>query len=68
LKWYDEPTSLPKTLENINLLFALIFTMEAVIKIIGLGRNYFKDSWNLFDFFIVIGTFIGISLEYIFNI
>jgi hypothetical protein len=34
----------------------LVFTFEVVLKIVALGKvwyNYFKEGWNLFDFFVV---------------
>lgn len=33
-----------------------IFTVEAIIKIFALRRNYFKEAWNIFDFTVVVGT------------
>ena len=41
LKWYNEPESLPNVLEILNYFFALIFTVEAIIKIIAYGIEYF---------------------------
>jgi hypothetical protein len=50
----------------INYLFALIFTLEMIIKISALGfRTYIRDSWNKFDFLIVLGTNTGILLFYV---
>jgi hypothetical protein len=43
--------------------FAFIFTVEFVIKLFALRRNYWKDAWNLFDFFCVVATFLGIILD-----
>jgi len=38
-----------------NLIFTIIFTVEVVLKLIGLGvRGYSADRFNLFDAFIVI--------------
>lgn len=75
----------------VNLVFAAIFTMEAILKLLGLGwRQYFKgermlrvslplgephtpmlspcppcpEAWNRFDFTIVVGTIIGLSLKW----
>lgn len=64
LKWYEQPDNLNFTTDVINQIFTGIFTLEAVIKIIGLERNYFKDSWNIFDFIIVLGSLgsLGLSL------
>ena len=47
-------------LEACNTLFAMVFTIEAVIKISALKMKYFDDSWNKFDFAIVLGTNIGL--------
>ena len=63
LKWYGEPEILPTALEVINYVFAGIFTVEAVIQIIALREHYFSDGWNVFDFAIVIGTYIGITVS-----
>lgn len=50
-------------LENINYVFAAIFSIEASLKILGLGpKIYFAERWNCFDFFIVIGTIISIFI------
>lgn len=37
--------------------------MEAILKIYALRNKYFLDGWNVFDFIIVIGTFIGILIS-----
>ena len=55
-------------LEMINYAFAIIFTVEAVIKLAGLQWNYFDDNWNRFDFAIVCGTNIGIVLLFAVNV
>lgn len=44
------------TINTINLIFLVIFHIEATIKISGFGMFYFKDSWNKFDFSIVVLT------------
>jgi len=38
------------TLEILNYFFSIIFNIEAVLKLIGIGFHYFKNSWNRFDF------------------
>ena len=41
-------------LDIINLVFSVIFLLEAAIKLIGYGkRSYFESVWNQFDFFLV---------------
>jgi hypothetical protein len=44
-------------------MFSFIFLIEALIKLIGFGRRYFMDSWNLFDFIVSVLSVIGILLE-----
>ena len=49
-KWVDY-------FEIINYIFLAIFVCEATMKIACMGKKYFKDSYNVFDF-----TIISISL------
>src|SRR3569832_60223 len=50
-------------LDFLNLVFTSIFAIECVLKLIALKpKNYFGDSWNVFDFVIVIGSFIDITM------
>lgn len=63
MSFYEEPSALSKATEILNYIFAVIFTLEAIIKIIGLGKSYFKEKWNVFDFVIVVGTFAGIMVS-----
>ena len=37
----------------VNLVFSIIFLLEAIIKITAFKGEYFRESWNRFDFFIV---------------
>jgi hypothetical protein len=46
-----------------NYVFAVIFTLECVLKMFALRGNYFKDNWNLFDFICVIATMVGILID-----
>jgi len=44
-------------MEYVNYGFASIFTIEAILKLLGLGpRKYFDEKWNIFDFVVVVGT------------
>ena len=49
-----------QVLDFLNYIFAVIFFVECVMKLIGLCLVYFSNSWNRFDFFIVIGTTFGL--------
>jgi hypothetical protein len=60
LNWLLIDPGLESTLEVINIVFTGIFTLEAALKIIGSGKMYFSKYWNLFDFGILILTYIQI--------
>jgi len=50
-------------LEIANTLFMVIFLVEAVLKLTGLGaRVYFSSGWNRFDFFLVFTSVLDIVL------
>lgn len=53
---------------QINLVFALIYTVECGIKIYVLRKVYFKDNWNRFDFVIVVFALIGLFTEKVFKL
>ena len=47
-----------------NYAFTAVFTVEVIIKLIGLGtKSFVKDRFNLFDTFVVIISYIEISLS-----
>ncbi|XP_074617783.1 voltage-dependent L-type calcium channel subunit alpha-1D-like isoform X1 [Acropora palmata] len=50
-------------LYNLNTAFTFVFLSEAILKLIAFRQNYFRDFWNVFDFFIVITTLVGFFLE-----
>ena len=56
LTWYGEPEELPVLLKKVGVLFNIVYTIEASMKIIALGSKYFDDNWNRFDFIIVLVT------------
>ena len=48
------PSSWTPIISDINVAFTIIFTVELVLKIVGLGpRRYIKDYFNIFDAVIV---------------
>ena len=52
----------------LDLTSTIIFTLEAVVKIVSLGiilekGTYLRDSWNFLDFFIVVSTLIDVSIS-----
>ncbi len=40
-------------------VFIVIFTIECVMKVIGLRWYYFKQPWNVFDFVVVVFSLVG---------
>jgi voltage-dependent calcium channel L type alpha-1D len=60
MEFYGQSEIYGKFLEVMNTMFAMIFTVEAVIKISALRKRYFEDNWNKFDFVVVAGTNAGL--------
>jgi len=55
LEYYEAPTSYNKLLDGLDTFYIVVFTVEAMVKVVGLGwKQYIGSSWNKFDFFIVI--------------
>ena len=54
-----------RILDDIGIGFTLIFFLEAMIKIIGLGTRYFKITENIFDFIIALISGIAIFSQYL---
>ncbi|XP_049622331.1 sodium channel protein type 5 subunit alpha isoform X9 [Suncus etruscus] len=50
-------------LTKINLLFVAIFTGECIVKMAALRHYYFTNSWNIFDFVVVILSIVGTVLS-----
>ncbi|MBZ3883326.1 Sodium channel protein type 11 subunit alpha [Sciurus carolinensis] len=46
-------------LENLNIAFVVIFTIECLIKIFALRQYYFTNGWNLFDCVVVVLSIIS---------
>ena len=64
ITYFGEPDSYSMTLNIFNWAFALIFTVEAALKLVAFGTcGYFMQPWNTFDFVIVLGTAIGLAMS-----
>lgn len=51
-------------LDVINLIFTVIFLLEAGVKLLAQGCNgYFAQSWNVFDFVVVICSLVEIAIS-----
>jgi hypothetical protein len=62
MDYYDAPYTYNRVIEIGNIVFISIFTVEAVLKILGHGiKFYFLENWNKFDFLIVILSLIALD-------
>ena len=50
-------------IEHINMFFILIFVIEMILKMLGIGlKMYFKDAANIFDFIVVAISMVDVVL------
>lgn len=67
--WFGEPADLQDRLDGFNLTFNIIYTIEAIIKLIAFGKDFFNEGWNNFDLMIVLAAWFGkISETYGINV
>ncbi|XP_020280944.1 muscle calcium channel subunit alpha-1 isoform X8 [Pseudomyrmex gracilis] len=61
MKFYRQPEVYTNALDVLNMIFTAVFALEFVFKLAAFRfKNYFGDAWNVFDFIIVLGSFIDI--------
>ncbi|XP_070132943.1 voltage-dependent calcium channel type D subunit alpha-1 isoform X5 [Drosophila bipectinata] len=61
MKFYNQPQWYTELLDALNMIFTAVFALEFVFKLAAFRfKNYFGDAWNVFDFIIVLGSFIDI--------
>jgi len=47
-----------------NIIFFCLYVIEMLVKWVGLGiKGYFKDTWNVFDFFLVVCSVADLALD-----
>ena len=46
-----------------NYVFTTIFFFEAALKLIAYGKTYFNNTWNKFDFFVVVASIFDVLME-----
>ena len=65
INWYGCPQNLLDSFEYANYFFTIVFTFEAIIKIIALSiRGYFSKGWNIFDFLIVLISYVTLIIGF----
>ncbi|CAM1306331.1 Uncharacterised protein r2_g1613 [Pycnogonum litorale] len=61
MKYYKQPEDYTEALDILNMIFTAVFALEFLLKLAAFRfKNYFGDAWNVFDFIIVLGSFIDI--------
>uniref|UniRef100_A0A8B9KIU9 Calcium channel, voltage-dependent, R type, alpha 1E subunit a n=1 Tax=Astyanax mexicanus TaxID=7994 RepID=A0A8B9KIU9_ASTMX len=67
MKYYSAPPMYDVVLKHLNTAFTVLFSVECVLKILAFGfmvsLNYFRDTWNIFDFITVLGSITEIVVE-----
>ncbi|XP_013413556.1 sodium channel protein 1 brain [Lingula anatina] len=63
LEHYRQSALMTQVLEYFNIVFTTIFSLEALVKIIGMRWHYFRRVWNVFDFIIVVLSIVGIAFN-----
>ncbi|XP_074524114.1 voltage-dependent R-type calcium channel subunit alpha-1E [Halichoeres trimaculatus] len=64
MKYYSAPPAYEAVLKHLNTAFTVLFSVECVLKIMAFGfLNYFRDTWNIFDFITVLGSITEIIVD-----
>ncbi|XP_018582301.2 voltage-dependent R-type calcium channel subunit alpha-1E isoform X2 [Scleropages formosus] len=64
MKYYSAPATYDTVLKHLNTAFTVLFSLECVLKILAFGFiNYFRDTWNIFDFITVLGSITEIVVD-----
>ena len=62
MDYYGASEEYLMALDICNLVFVIIFTIEAILKLIGQGPTYyFYIDWNKFDFAVVILSLVSLG-------
>ena len=59
LEHYDQDPEFTRWTDYVNFVFIAVFTLECIMKLIGLRHYYFKQPWNVFDFVVVALSLLG---------
>ncbi|XP_052332755.1 voltage-dependent R-type calcium channel subunit alpha-1E-like isoform X1 [Oncorhynchus keta] len=64
MKYYSAPAAYDTVLKHLNTAFTVLFSLECILKIMAFGFvNYFRDTWNIFDFITVLGSITEIIVD-----
>lgn len=62
--WYMQPEDYELPILIVNYIFVVIFTLEAIVKLLAMHCLYFKEAWNIFDFTVVVLTIIILIINW----
>ncbi|KAJ3594452.1 hypothetical protein NHX12_003759 [Muraenolepis orangiensis] len=63
--YHSAPAAYDMVLKHLNSAFTVLFSMECMLKIMAFGIvNYFRDTWNIFDFITVLGSITEIVVDF----
>ncbi|XP_035277462.1 voltage-dependent R-type calcium channel subunit alpha-1E-like [Anguilla anguilla] len=64
MKYHSAPAAYDTVLKHLNTAFTVLFSLECILKIFAFGfMNYFRDTWNIFDFITVLGSISEIVVD-----
>jgi len=64
MTYYQQSLEYENRLIQVNLFFTAVFIVEASLKISAFGpKNYIHNSWNQFDFFVVVCSILDIAMD-----
>ncbi|KAJ9447984.1 Sodium channel protein 60E [Diplonema papillatum] len=63
LQHYNQPSGVTDFLFISNWFFVIVFTVEALIKLVAFSYHYFEDGWNRFDISIIAVSWIATMLS-----
>lgn len=44
-------------------MFTAVFTLECIMKLMALSKEFFTNKWNVFDLVIVLASLLDLGLE-----
>ena len=62
IEHYNQTDAVKESLKILNIIFTMVFVLEAIVKLLGLRWHYFRVPWNIFDFLVVLMSIIGLWL------
>lgn len=63
LEHYGQSQEFTNFLENLNLIYIGIFTVESLCKMFAMRHYYFREHWNIFDLVVVSLSIIGVLMK-----